>query len=395
LGILLKPKEFQRVTLISIQKNPDMADQLERLGADLSMVPTRFIFKEAAWDPSPGEEGEAPEKVKAFDYWEQSPDLIKSILSWMSPDDFGPYNLPSEKQVITSSKNDADETWTVPKHSSQIRFIPDVAAAVEKYAWERSGYSKALYCRMLDALAPHTQHVKTAFLPGMALMPPGPNKIIVIQGGGESSSSHHEDGELKELLHALLRDKAGKPSEGGNSKLEDPAEMVKTMYALKMLHDLYREKMGSLQEQDEALYNISLRHPILTKLGYRRRGDDRHPIFPSDEEEMTRDLSAKFADQLSEERHYWKRAFRRSLGLPTRAFFKYAYVGLPHRECDYVEPLKELHCHTMFLEMFLAEPLHNLDKRASVLDVSDQNVIDAATVTGLSFARRVFSGNQS
>jgi hypothetical protein len=386
LGMLLQPREFQRVLLAQSGRVP-LADQLERHAADFSQLPTQILFKQAAFDPAPGEEADHPRKGKALDYWDGGPDLISSILPLISPDDFGPNNVAGAKTLNVSNKIEDGGSWLSPKHSSEIRFDHDLADLLAKYAWERSGYSKALYNRMLDTLGAHTKVAGD----GLSDQAQGPTRIIVMNSGGHAGSGMPSLGQGEEHHEGHHEGGGGLGSLGGGM-----ASALPLMLALKVLYEMYRGKMGSMHEQGLAK-RPALREPSIQKMGFVTPGNS-SSTYNLVQEEDNRSEPERFRDEMREKNlGLTKLLASRSAGLPTRAFFKYAYrtkLAAPKgQKQPGIKKKADLLCSDFFLSAYLAEPLHNREKRATVLAVSDVNLIDAATLAGLTYAHRVLGGN--
>ncbi len=378
LGMVLQPAEFQRVLLAQSGQIP-LADQLEHHAADFSQLPTPIFFKQAAFDPHPGEEADHPRKGKALDYWDGGPDLISAILPMISPDDFGPNNLTGGKTLNVSNKIEDGGSWLSSKHADDIRFDHDLADVLAKYAWERSGYSKALYGRMLDALAPHTKVAGD----GLSDQAQGPTRIIVISGGGHSGSGMPSIGKQPEESKS-----DGLSGMGGML-----AGILPTMLALKVLYELYRGKTSSMHTQGGAK-RAALREPLIGKLGFVSPGNS-SSTYNIKVEADNRSEPERFRDEFSEKRSGLTGLLAsKSAGLPTRAFFKYAYRSGPQgRNPAGIKKNADLLCSDFFLSAYLADPLHNREKRATVMAVADNNLIDAATIAGLTYVQRVLGGN--
>lgn len=350
-GAVLTPEEFQRLSMTAGGEG-DKAQALDKASVSIRELPDVpvVLHKNATCRNVPNtddwvirctkcaaEVHDPVDMAQVPDMWSLSPETIDAVLSWLSPDDFAAYHVNMPDEMMRSGLLEDVSQWKMNRESERV-----LGGFFEK----RSAWTANLYHRMLDKLAEHATEPQVHDAHDGS----GPVKIIIIEKGGGPNGEHQGMGMGMGGLMSLLT--GGGAAAGGASPGNSS---LPSLLASRILYALYRSAMSGMVAGPNQL----------------------HPNGPTK-------MSSIFPMA--------KTGFEWARGVPTKAYVKYAYRWKHPSLKGRIQPgsaskKASLVCDTFLLNDFIAEPLTSHDKRASVVAFAADELIDAATLIGLSYAR--------
>jgi hypothetical protein len=383
-GVFLNPMEFQTAAMVS-RGDEFGAEKMAALGMCFtSYVPDRPVVlhktagcgvhqprsdefvTECQHCKTAGMPSQFPPVTEGspVDYWDsRSPLMTQELLAWMSPDDAGPgdsnYNLTLPEEIMHSMKAEQGPQWKV-SHEVERWFRQNKPGFIEK----RSAHPDMLYKRMVTKVADLSEILNQIGQDGGD----GRTKIIIIQRGegdgpmSEGSEHKEEPSMLKSMLGSILGLGGGgrehshqpppmMPPPSGKTNKDELGDMVMN----RVLYSLYRGGMGDMMQSGRG--GISL------------------PVKMSS-------IDPPKAGPFS-----WAH------GLPTQLYAKYAYRLNGKSGVKTAAPT--LICDEPWMEYLIAQPALDNTKLAMAMSLMDQDVIDAATLTGLAYVQRVFDSDKT